>query len=75
MCNASKWSNGYPCRGDDYPACAQGAYLAPEDMPGWFCTTTGDPCCEELCPEGEDYYAENGETDWPEEYYDHHPWY
>lgn len=70
MCNASVWSDGYPCRGDDYPAYAQGAYLAPEDEPGWICRQNGEPCCDECCPNGPEYWAENGETDWPEVNYE-----
>ncbi len=67
MCQYSTWSKGYPMRGDYYPACAQGAFL-PGDEPGWRCQFGGH-CCEEECPEGEEYWAEHGETDYPDEDY------
>lgn len=69
MCDASKWCSGYKCRGGNYPDWMQGQYLAPEDAPHWECTHTGGFCCEEDCPEGEDYWYEHGENDWPEWYH------
>ena len=69
MCKHSKWSSGYPCRGDGYPDFMQGQYL-PGDEPGWICEKTDDFCCSEECPEGEEYYDENCELELPDDYYD-----
>ena len=71
MCDMAIWSNGYPMRGDDVPGIAQGAYL-PGDEPGWRCGIRyGEPCCEECCPNGPEYFEEHAECCPPEEmFYD-----
>lgn len=55
MCQYQKYSKGFKCRGDDWPAMMQGQYL-PGDEPGFYCDELDDHCCMEDCPYGEDYW-------------------
>ena len=63
MCKYQKYSKGFKCYGDDYPAMMQGQYL-PGDEPGYHCKLNDDFCSMEDCPFGEEYWqSECGDDD------------